>query len=478
MSGVDMPWRMLASVAAAVATLATAAPRAEARRVDPDDSDAQDRLEHDRDERTTIRDMVRGWTWAAMPPVEFNDGGQFVDDDHPRRRLLRLTALAATASGDAIVGGAVRGPMRLGATSIGVTPNPRGFVARIDRGGRFRMIRFAEAEPWMVPSALAVERAGRIVVSYEGGKLAAMTPEGRVSWTRVLLPARALAFASNGDILAAGCRITKTRLVGQKSTGFYDKIEDGYFARISRAGDIVWTYRLDRGQQDLFYRPNGRPVTDCATAIAPAPDGDIYVAGHFVQAARWDLPEEEPGPTYGIFLARISGGGRLRWSRLVAQGTGRVALAAAPNGDLVVVAGHVATLNTPGIAAFDADGMPVWSLPITSTPTPPSINLEIENLQIVAHKHGKADFACVGTYRFPIEVGDARLAETEGGVFLAEVNRRGAVTALRGIPGTSRPKGAGTETSNVSIGPGPSGLWVGGTMRVQTTGAWIQAVPW
>ena len=79
------------------------------------------------------------------------------------------------------------------------------------------MIRLAEEETFMVPSALAVDRAGRIVVSYEHGSLEVLTPDGRHVWSRDLPPARALAFASTGDILAAGCRITNRLGVSQFS---------------------------------------------------------------------------------------------------------------------------------------------------------------------------------------------------------------------------------------------------------------------
>src|SRR5262245_33974816 len=129
-----MPWRMAPPVAAALAALAFATPSAQARHPRVEDWETDIWQEYERDERATVRDATHGWTWAAMPKVAYEDyrDNPHHDERNPRRRLVRVTALAATASGDAIVGGAVRGPIRLGATSVGMTQGPRGFIGRVD----------------------------------------------------------------------------------------------------------------------------------------------------------------------------------------------------------------------------------------------------------------------------------------------------------------------------------------------------------
>jgi hypothetical protein len=473
----------------ALCALMLAAPALHARRPDPGSIEADEtafRREQDRDERIMIRELVRGWTWATMPPVGADDDGSRPDDDSPRRRLVRVTAMATAPSGDAIVGGAVRGPLQLGTTSVGMTQGERGFIARIDRAGGFRMIRLAERETYMVPSALAVDRAGRIVVSYEDRKLSSVTMQGRELWSRDLPPARAIAFAPDGDILAAGCRIVEHREASPFAKVTYNvkEVSAGYVARVSLGGDVRWTYRLEQGQQDLFYRPNDRSVVDCATGIAPAPGGDVYVAGDFGRSIRSGQVDEPGLPRAGSFLARFSADGQLRWSRLVAPGLGRVALASVPDGGLVVVAGQVASLGgpegpvSPGVAAFDPNGMPLWSLPIRRGPGPPTPDALVENVQIAAHRTGKPDFVCVGTYRATIAMGRASLSEARSGVFLAEIDRRGSVIGLRGVPGGRRPAGAGDDVVDLNLGAGTNGLWIAGTMRVLTHGAWVHAVPW
>jgi outer membrane protein assembly factor BamB len=465
--------------------LALSATPAGARRIDPDDYEAQDRLDYERDDRKTIREMVRGWTWAALPPVTYDDfriGGE-EDPDDAKRPLVRVTALAVTASGDAIVGGEARGPLELADRSIPRSNWTRGFIARVGRSGRFHMVHLAEAETFMVPSALAVDRAGRIVVSYEHGSLEVLTPDGRHVWSRDLPPARALAFARTGDILAAGCRITRRLGVSQmsKNTWHYDDVEDGYFARVSPGGEIRWTDRLDRGVGQLFYRPNDRPATDCATGIATGPGGDIYVAGDFVQRWSGRTDDRDPQlPVGGSFLARVADDGRIAWSRLVASGSGRVALAATRDGSRVVVSGNVARVTTPvevvrqGLAAFDADGMPIWSLPIEKAA---GREPNVDHLRVVA-RAGQPTFVCVGSYDAAIEVGPATLDQAAGGIFRLDVDASGAVKSLRDVPGKARPKGASIEVRKLALAPGAAGFWIGGTMRWTTDGGWLHAVPW
>ena len=487
-----MPSRMpsmVTRIALIVAVLVLTATPGEARRAPDDDLDADAiafRRKYDQDEKKMIRDLVRGWTWAAMPPVGVEgDDEPRGPDGSPVRPFVSVTALAA-ASGDAIVGGAVRGPVRLGATMVGTTDATRGFIARVDRAGRFRMVRLAERETSRVPSALAVDRAGRIVVSYENRALVTIAAAGRVLWSRDLPAARALAFAPNGDILAAGCNIDVHHESAMTAKMIYEvrDVTAGYVARISPAGEIRWMYRLDRGQQDLFYRPNDWSVTDCATGIATAPGDDIYVAGRFGRSLRSGQVDEPGLPTAGSFLARFSAGGQLRWSRLVAAGLGDVSLASAADGKVVVVAGQVASTRDnevwpgQGLAAFDPDGMPLWTLPIRRTPEPPPGDARVESLHIAAHRTAGADVVCAGTYRATVAIGGATLSETNGGVFMAEVDsrRRGPRAARR--PRHARPAAAGAEVIDLSLAPGTNALWVGGTMRADTNGAWLRAVPW
>ena len=67
---------MVTRIALILAGLVLPATPGEARRAPDDDLDAEDlasRRQYERDEKKMIRELIRGWTWAAMPPVGFED---------------------------------------------------------------------------------------------------------------------------------------------------------------------------------------------------------------------------------------------------------------------------------------------------------------------------------------------------------------------------------------------------------------------
>jgi len=455
-----------------------------------DDDEALRRKNASAEHRAT-RESMRRWTWAAMAPITYEDEPYWHRADNEPARAARVTALAADPSGGVIVGGLVRGPIDLGATQVAKTEHKRGFIARVDRGGGFRMIQLAQE--WMWPSALAVDRAGSIIVSYEDRKLTSMTPQGRANWARDLPTARALALAPDGDILAAGCNwgedSTAERL-GATPWSYEMLLGDGYVARISPGGDVRWMYRMERGK-DLFYRRDDRPTSECAHAIAPGPGGDVFVAGTYNGKGPKKKGRHDPRelPSGGRFLARLSGDGQLRWSRLVAGAFGNVTLAATPDGALVVVAGPVTPADpgshflNEGLAAFDgADGNPLWTLPVrnaaTRNPAQGAPDPEITDLQIVAHKTGDADFVLAGIYDGPIIAGGALLAWTDGGVFLANVDRRGSVKLMRGVRTQAEPTPDGARSRNLKVGPSAAALWLGATFGKDGRGTYVQTVPW
>lgn len=389
------------------------------------------RSKNAREQNDVIRASVQRWTWAAMPLRSYDD------DDDPNAveasRMARVRALAVDASGAAIVGGVVRGPIQLGGTAVQKTESKRGFVARVDRDGGFRVIRLETESIW--PDAIAIDRSGRIVVSYQNGKLVSMTPEGLTLWSHDLRPARALAVTPDGDILAAGCHWGASKFATMPSETL---LGNGYVARLSGAGDVRWMYRMELGKGQLFYRPDDRAATDCGSGIAAGPAGDIYIAGSFSRTTRatpLPAPVDPDLPWGGSFLARFTAEGRLRWSRPVGYAFGRVWVAAVPDGTVAVVAGYVAPPGKPdaNLAAFDPDGKPLWSLP---WPEPMQAGIrypQVGDLQVVAHKAGDADFLLAGTYHATVTAGVERLPWTDGGVFLMNVDRRGSVKALRGL---------------------------------------------
>ncbi len=474
------PPRTGLSIAAAVAAMVmSTVAAAQARRPDAGNIAADEealRRRNAREQNEAIQTAVRRWTWAAMPLRSYDDG--YDPNAVEPSRMARVTALAADASGGAIVGGVVRGPIQLGGTAVTKMEKKVGFIARVDRGGAFHMIRLEPESRW--PEALAVDRTGRIVVAFQDGKLASVTPEGRTIWSRHLRPARAVALTADGDILAAGCAWGESEFATDPSETL---LGDGYVARVSPAGDVRWMYRMELSRKQLFYRPDDRKAADCASGIAPGPGGDIYIAGTFSRDLAEGLPVEPNVPSGGSFLARFTADGRLRWSRPVGWGFGRVSLAAVPEGAVVVVAGYVAPRARPplpdaNLAAFDADGKPLWLLPWPGPAQPGAANPDVGDLRVVAHKAGDADFVLAGTYHAAVTAGGAPLPWTDGGVFLMSVDRRGSIKALRGLRTQRERMAEGHQISRLVLGPAAEALWVGGAMGALGQGAWVQATGW
>lgn len=467
--------------------------------------DGDDRREWEQGQRTMIRSLERGWTWAIMPPGQYgqDNGGFNHDDPDGWYRLVDVTALGVTASGEALVGGEVRGQVPLGSVQVARTQARRGFVGAVVTRGGFRMVHLGERENSTAPSALAVDRASRIVAGYEDGTLTLMTPGGRVLWSTKLPPARALAFAPNGDILATGCTRTRRRVSSQQSKNTWSVTDewDGYVARVSAGrGGIVWSYRFDRTDErffdrpldSFFYRMDGRGVQDCGWGIAVGPDGDAFVTGTYVQEYAPGRPPDPSLPERGSFLARFTNDGRVRWSRLIATSSRDpigLALGKGPRGP-IVVAGRVVKDEGwdagSGLAAFDLDGTPRWTLPIQRIGAPPHGSDDGIQSLAVAVAAGKAmrtpgGFFFAGLRSAPMQLGHAMLAPKEAGIFLARIDEGGDVVWLDEVrPGSKGRAASGAGDAVVSLKLSVSsraGVWLAGTMRADTSGAWAQWVP-
>ena len=372
--------------------------------------EVDDRRECERDAREVVRTLVRGRTWAAVPPNACDMSGREIDwqSDHP---MVSVSALAVGLSGEAIVGGTVRGKVRLGSTLVVRTPWPRGFVGRIDRSGDFRMLRIGNGDASGPPSALAIDRASHIVASYEDGTLIQMTSTGQQLWSTRLPPARAIAFAANGDIFATGCVESHEKVFSQMAIGLSMDVKqyrDGYVARVSPRGEIIWRDRFEDGAKDLFYRGAGWDVEDCGRGIALGPGGDLFVSGTYARKFSLRRPADRSLPEGGSFLARFSASGSVQWSRLV-MAESAISLAVGTGAAPVVVAGRVVpheqgALET-GVVGFDLDGVIQWSLPIRADDGRPAGSPGIDRLVVAATPGGRRDVFVAGLHDAPIQAG-------------------------------------------------------------------------
>ena len=447
--------------------------------------EVDDRRECEHDARELVRTLVRGRTWAVVPPNECHTSGREVNWRDAGQPMLSVSALAIGPSGEAIVGGEVRGKVRLGSTLVPRTQWPRGFVGRIDSSGAFRMIHFADGDVRGAPSALAVDRSSRIVAGYEDGRLIQMTSTGRKLWSTRLPPARAIAFAPNGDIFVTGCVEDHEKVYPQMAIGPPTDVEhykDGYVARVSPRGEILWRDRFEDGAKDLFYRGAGWDVEDCGFGIAPGPSGDLFVSGTYARKFSVRRPADRSLPEGGTFLARFSANGSVQWSRLVVAQSA-ISLAVGTGPAPVVVAGRVVThddlavLET-GVLGFDLDGVVKWSLPISADDGRPVGSPGIDKLVVAAAPGERMNLFVAGLHDAPIQAGRAKLAAKRGtGLFVGRLDGKGSVISLNEVPSIPAEVGAGDGVANFFLAVGSrSALWLAGTTHSLTSGAWAQRV--
>jgi hypothetical protein len=442
--------------------------------------EVDDRRECERTARDLVRTIVRGRTWAVVPPDGCDMSGRELAWDSPDRPMVSVSALAVGPSGEAIVGGAVRGKVRLGSTLVARTEWPRGFVGRIDSSGNFRVLRLDSGDV----SALALDRASHIVASYEDGALIEMTSTGQRVWSTRLPPARAIAFAPNGDIFVTGCVERHEKVFPQMAIGPPTDVEhhqDGYVARVSPRGEIIWRDRFDDGAKDLFYRGAGWDVEDCGWGIAPGPSGDLFISGTYARKFSLRRPADRSLPEGGTFLARFSANGSAQWSRLV-KAEGAISLAVGTGAAPVVIAGRVVPhelgLLETGVVGFDLDGVVQWSLPIRADDGRPVGSPGIDKVVVAATPGGRSDLFVAGLHDAPIQAGRARLAaKRHTGLFVGRLDGKGGVISLNEVPSIPADEGAGDSVASLILAVGSrSSLWLAGTTHVETSGGWAQRV--
>lgn len=138
---------------------------------------------------------------------------------------------------------------------------------------------------------------------------------------------------------------------GTLVTAAYEFGPDVLVTKYTATGEVVWRTRLATP-----------PLDDRPQAVAVDGLGAVWVLGY-----RYD--HAAPPPASQVFLARLDAGGTLLWTRTLPSLPGGLgddlpaALAVTRDGIAAVAwSEHLATGGPrAGIAAFDADGAPIWT---------------------------------------------------------------------------------------------------------------------
>lgn len=339
---------------------------------------------------------------------------------------VEITAMAGTPTGDAVVGGVARGPLKLGTVVLERDGKMHGFVARVSGAGSVKLIRLLDAEPidvesWKkpAPAALVVDRSGDIVVSGSTGRLTKLHNTS-VAWQIDSFPrANSIALSGDGDLLVAGCSHGRLK---SEDNAFRPLQKEGYVARVAPNGKRRWTYR---------FRSQLEPLSDhedCGTSVVAGPSGSTFVAGTFS-----GIPSEVAATSHwsesGTFVARMSRDGQLLWSRLVPLTHMPAALASTSGGHRVVVAGRTSQPWGDGLflRALDEDGKELWSL---SADKAPGSNGWLGESVVASQGKGVVWMA---SFNQVIQVGSRVLRpgnDRAGGIVVATVDADGALLSI------------------------------------------------
>lgn len=139
---------------------------------------------------------------------------------------------------------------------------------------------------------------------------------------------------ASGNVYIAGW----TRSPGWVSGGYdttYGGMGDGFVAKLSPAGDLLWATYL------------GGSEWDGVNAMCMAPDGDLFVTGT-TRSSGWGRNGFDSYYNGGMmdgFAAKISPTGQLRWSTFLGGDTWDFGYAVAASSDALYVVGKTASTN-------------------------------------------------------------------------------------------------------------------------------------
>ncbi|MCB9756375.1 MAG: hypothetical protein H6713_41175 [Myxococcales bacterium] len=321
---------------------------------------------------------------AATPPE--NPGlyeaweQTFRSEDH-----ARVTAIAATPAGELVLGGYLRGNLRLYEHELAPQGGDDVLLVRTNAEGVPRWARSLGDSSLQQLNALALTPDGdaliagvfthriplaeaRVSKGHVDIFLARLAPNGDVRWDRTFGDVsadavEALALDRAGDLWVTGW-FRHTLDLGDGAPLTARGEQDAFVARYSPAGELRWSLQL------------GVTGVQLGRALALTPDGDVLVAGLTSGALELGEHQLDSGSLEDIFLARLSPEGAPRWLRAVGHPGYREQLhgvACSPAGAVVLSARRGPELeldeltlprtrdSSPLLASFDGDGKARWA---------------------------------------------------------------------------------------------------------------------
>jgi len=301
--------------------------------------------------RRMLSGSIASIAWSAYLGGSFDDGGEAITTD-PAGNIL-VTGRTASPDFDAATNGTKAGPSPL------VEFHYDGFVAKLNPSGALLWAKYLGGSE-AGGTQIASDGDGNTLITRSHGigyvELMKLNSSGDTLWSINLGGSDAeeslgLRIDAEGNALVIGWTDSND-FVGANNS-YHGGEADGFIAKISGSGDLVWATYL------------GGSDWDNSGAITLDHDGSAYVSGGTrsvdLAAAGNDYRGED-----GAFLAKIGSGGQLLWAKYLDTKIGDVrALALSASGN-VIVAGKIWIKNTPGeiysfLANVGNNGDLLWS---------------------------------------------------------------------------------------------------------------------
>jgi hypothetical protein len=264
--------------------------------------------------------------------------------------------VATDADGDVLVSGAFTDTLDLDGTTLAASGGSDVFVARLDADGNLRHAVALGGSGDETVQSIAVDRAGRAVVSGPGLGTVALDANDAPAWHVAYYGY--VATDADADVFVTGALTGSTDFGGGTLT--------------SAGGKDIFVVKLDEGGAHIFSHIYGDIGSDQeGQAVTTDAQGDVFVAGVFDGSidfgngtlAKATCPSEAWCNQSG-FVAKLDPNGSALWS--VSRGPMRAltGLAATAQGNAVVsgaLPGDAAPPNRmPIVAGLDASGQELW----------------------------------------------------------------------------------------------------------------------
>lgn len=278
----------------------------------------------------------------------------------------RVSAVAATPGGGAVLAGTFDGVVDFGGTTLTSIAGPDAFVMRLDAAGQASFVlQFVNADA----RAVAVTDGGDILVA---GDFTGMSTFGQIPLASVGHDVFVARVSPGGDVLAAQ-RFTSQSKPGALAiaagagrtylAGSFQGTVDFGAGPIASAGSRdVLVARLDDVLAPAFVKRFGDDTSQEARAVAVLPDGSAAIAGAFRGTMDLDGITLVADTQDDAFVARLDEGGAVLFGRrfgdAAEQGARAIAVDAA--GEILVAGGFHGALDAGDGPITSQDGEDVF----------------------------------------------------------------------------------------------------------------------